>query len=250
MKRFLVAAIMGMTLSSAWSQQPKVLAFYTEKTERDHVDFAHDAISFFTKQAAEEHFDFSATTDWDTLNDENLKQTATVVWLNDEPHTAEQRATFERYMERGGRWLGFHVAGYNDASTNWPWFVQFLGGAVFRTNNWPPLPAQLVVDDKASPITRGLPSVFRAPANEWYGWYPNPRENKNVRVLLSLSKTNYPLGLKDMLTGGDIPVVWSNTRYRMLYVNMGHGDKIFSSDVQNLLLRQSMKWITAPNDDH
>jgi len=35
--------------------------------------------------------------------------------------------------------VGFHVAGYNDKDSNWPWFVDFLGGGVFHSNSWPPL---------------------------------------------------------------------------------------------------------------
>ena len=50
-------------------------------------------------------------------------------------------------MEGGGAWLGFHVSGYNDRTTHWPWFVRFFGDAVFYNNSWPPLPAKLIVDD-------------------------------------------------------------------------------------------------------
>lgn len=242
--RSLAVIVMLLVCIAAGAQKPKVLALYTEKTERDHVDFAHQAIEFFTKEAAAGQFEFSATMDWAQLDDVNLKTVAVVMWLDDEPHSAEQRAAFERYMEHGGGWMGFHASAYNDRSTGWPWFVQFLGGAIFATNNWPPLPAEVVVENKSSPVTRGLPGIFRAPANEWYGWKPNPRANKDVRVLVSLSPKNYPLGLKDTLTGGDIPVVWTNTRYRMLYVNMGHGDKIFSDATQNQLLRQGLEWVT------
>jgi type 1 glutamine amidotransferase len=45
------------------------------------------------------------------------------------------------------------------------------------------------------------------------------------------------------LRGGDVPVVWTNTRYRMLYINMGHGNKIFTSDIQNRLMEDGMLWV-------
>ena len=102
-----------------------------------------------------------------------------------------------------------------------------------------------MVDDRSSPVTQGLPADFYVPANEWYGWKPSPRQNTDVHVLISLSPSNYPLGLKETLTRGDIPVVWTNTRYRMIYMNMGHGDKIFDSDVQNRLFRQAMAWVAG-----
>jgi len=136
----------------------KVLAFYSTDVEPDHVRTANDAIAFYQALAAKNNFVLDVTTDWGKLNEKDLKPYSLILWLNNFPQTAEQRAAFEKYMEHGGGWLGFHVAGYNDKTTNWPWFVQFLGGAVFYTNNWPPLPAKLIVDDRTHPVTHGLPA--------------------------------------------------------------------------------------------
>jgi type 1 glutamine amidotransferase len=229
------------------AQQPifHVLAFYSETVERDHVDFAHQAIKFYAAAAKRDHFDFVSTTNWDDLNIANLAHYELIVWLDDQPHTAQQRAAFERYMKYGGGWLGFHIAAYNDSDTQWPWLIGFLGGGVFYGNNWPPLPAILTVDDKSHPITKSLPGAFLSPPNEWYLWKPSPRLNRYVKVLLTLSRSNYPLGFKDTLEGGDLPVVWTNTEYRMLYINMGHGDKIFTSDIQNHLFEDAILWVGA-----
>jgi type 1 glutamine amidotransferase len=49
------------------------------------------------------------------------------------------------------------------------------------------------------------------------------------------------------LTDGDIPVVWTNTQYKMLYMNMGHGDKIFTSPVQNTLIENATAWLLGKN---
>jgi uncharacterized protein len=229
----------------AQTPAPYVLAFYSTNVERDHVDFAMQAVKFFADAAKHDHFRFESTTNWDDLNSVRLKDVQLVLWFNDSAHTEQQRSAFQQYMEHGGGWLGFHFAAYNDEGTHWPWFVQFLGGAVFYGNNWPPLPAQLNVDDKASPLARHLPAHYLAPANEWYSWWPNPRTNKDVKVLLTLDPANFPLGFKDTLTGGDIPVVWTNTKYRMVYMNMGHGDKIFSEPIQNRLFQDALLWLTA-----
>jgi len=220
-----------------------VLAFYSTDVEHDHVDFAKQALQFFAESAKRNHFDFQSTTNWDDLNPQRLKSVQIVLWLDDFPHNPAQRTAFETYMQRGGGWLGFHIAAYNDADTHWPWFVDFLGGGVFYGNNWPPLPATLVIDDKGSPITRHLPTPFKSPANEWYSWKPSPRANKDVKVLMTLDPSNYPLGFKDILVGGDVPVVWTNTRYRMIYMNMGHGDKIFTDPHQNQLFEDALLWL-------
>jgi uncharacterized protein len=231
----------------AFAQQEhfKVLAFYSDTTEPDHVQFARDAVKFLAACAARNHFTFDATSKWEDLNDERLRSYQLIIWLNESPGKIEQRSAFERYMQAGGAWLGFHAAGYNDKDTNWPWFVNFLGGAVFYSNSWPPLPARLFVDDRDHRVTAGIPQSFESPANEWYVWKPSPRLDEDVRVLVTLSPTNYPIGFKDVLTSGDLPVVWTNTRYRMLYMNMGHGDKIFTSPTQNQLIENAVNWLGA-----
>jgi type 1 glutamine amidotransferase len=229
----------------AFTQAPKfkAIAFYSTNVESDHVDFAYDAIKFYTKLAAEKGFVLDTTSKWENLNDVNLKNYKLVIWLNEFPHNEAERRSFERFMTSGGAWLGFHVSGYNDKDTHWPWFVDFMGGAVFYNNNWPPLPAKMIVNDNTHPATKDLPLNYIAPINEWYGWKPNPRDNKDVKVLVTLDPANYPLGKKDVIRSGDIPVVWTNTKYKMLYMNMGHGDQNFASPLQNKMFEDAILWL-------
>jgi type 1 glutamine amidotransferase len=95
---------------------------------------------------------------------------------------------------------------------------------------------------------RRIPAQFQSPANEWYVWKPSPREDPHVKVLATLAPSNYPIGLKDTIEGGDVPVVWSNMKYRMIYMNMGHGDRIFDSAVQNHLFENVMTLFLRPED--
>ena len=244
----LLLAIVGLSLPADAQQAAKhVLAFYSATVERDHVIFAEQALKFFSTDARAHGFEFSSTTDWNDLNATKLEGVQLILWLNDSPHTPSQRAAFENYMEHGGGWMGFHAAAYNDESTGWPWFVNFLGGAVFYGNNWPPLPALLDVDDPSSAVTRRVFPHFKSPANELYIWEPSPRASPTVKVLVTLARSNYPIGLKDTIEGGDVPVVWSNTRYRMIYMNMGHGDKIFDSTEQNRLFEDALASLLSPS---
>lgn len=223
-----------------------VLAFYSTNVEQDHVDFAMQAIPFFQAMAKRDHFDFKATSNWNDMSPATLKQYQVILWLDDAPSTAAQRTAFQNYMEHGGAWLGFHIAGWMDNRAVWPWFADFLG-TVFYGNSWPPLPATLTVDNPSSPIVTGLPRSFLSPANEWYSWKPDPRATPGIKVLMTLAPSNYPIGFKDTLTAGDIPVTWTNTKYKMIYTNMGHGNKILTSSAQNRFFEDALLWLGGRN---
>ena len=251
-----IAACLALFLALAFAsdtraqdQPPRVLVFFSLNVENDHMLFATQALRFLAEQADRHNFRVEATTDWNDLNDQKLAQYQMVVWLNDFPGTPTQRAAFEKFMENGGAWLGSHVSAYTDKNFKWTWFRNFIGAGVFGINNWPPLPAKLIVDDTSSPITKGLPPTFVSPTNEWYSWRPSPRLAQDIHVLLTMDPANYPLGIKSMITekDGDVPVVWTNTKYRMIYMNMGHGDKVFSSALQNQLIENEVLWLLHKN---
>ena len=223
----------------------KALVYYTQHAEEAHVQFSLQAVEFIKKLNYGEGFKLDITTDLSQYTYEKMKDYSVIVMLDGYPMSKPERDVFEKYMENGGGWVGFHAAAYNDKNTNWPWFIDFLGGGVFYCNNWPPQPVLVEVDNVEHPVTKNLPSSFVVPASEWYQWKPSPRENKNVEVLLSLSPKNYPLGIKDVVKFGDFPIVWSNTKYRMIYLNLGHGDEEFIDATQNLLLVNAFRWVVS-----
>ena len=82
------------------------LAFYSTNVETAHVVTGNEGLAFFKELAAKDNFVFDTTTDWDKLNDIDLKQYQVILWVNDFPHTEAQRAGFQKYMEHGGRLAG------------------------------------------------------------------------------------------------------------------------------------------------
>ena len=235
----------GYPANYAKAPRFKALIYYTQHAEEAHVQFAEQATTFFKKLNYGDGFVLDITTDFSKYPYEKLKEYQVIIMLNTSPNTKAERDAFEQYMENGGGWVGFHAAAYNDKNTHWPWFVQFLGGGVFYCNNWPPQPVLVEVDNESHPVTKNLPTSFVAPASEWYQWTPSPRQNKDVEVLLSLSPKNYPLGIKDVVNFGDFPIVWTNKNYRMIYLNMGHGDEEFIDGTQNLLLVNAFHWVVS-----
>lgn len=227
----------------------KALLYYSENVEEAHIKFAEEAKDFFTRLTDGDGYILETTSSLKDYDYESLKEFNTIIAVNISPSNPDERNLFEKYMETGGGWLGFHAAGYNDKNTEWPWFNKFLGCGHFYCNNWPPQPALVDVDISDSPVTKNLPSSFVAPETEWYQWNPSPRENPDVEVLLSLSPKNYPFGLKDVIFHGDFPIVWRNSNYRMIYLNYGHGDRCFSDATQNLLTVNAFRYVVSQSPD-
>ena len=237
----------GREYAANYASQPRfrALLHYEPGAEEAHVQFDKQAIEFFRKLTYGEGWLMDVTTSLADYPYEKLRDYSIIVSLNATPGGEAQRDAFRRYMEGGGGWMGFHASAYNDRNTRWPWFNEFLGCGMFYCNNWPPQPALLECDTREHPVTRSLPQSFVAPASEFYQWQPGPRLNPDVEVLLSISPKMYPFGLKDVVKWGDFPVVWTNTKYRMIYLNMGHGDEAFIDATQNLLFVNAFRWVVS-----
>jgi len=143
---------------------------------------------------------------------------------------------------------------------NWDWYHdEFLGSGEYLSNTWRPTPAVLRVEATNHPALLRLPSTFRSSPNEWYRWKNNLLTNANIEVLLSIDPVSFPLGTgpkpHEIWHSGDYPVIWTNTKYRMIYVNMGHNDIdyehktnkelsfTFGNETQDNLILNGLLWL-------
>ena len=253
-------------ISYGQQQQPsfRVIAFYTAKHDAAHISFVHECNRWMPKVAKQYGFQYDSTDNWKNLNDTFLKNYQVVLFLDTRPGDSSQRRAFEKYMANGGAWLGFHFAGFaltpSAYNQDWDWYHRdFIGAGQYKGNTWRPTPAVLRVEDSTHPATKNLPTLFRSSPNEWYSWENDLRKNKNIRILLSIDTTSFPLGTgpkqHEIWRKGDYPVAWSNTRYRMLYVNMGHNDidyehgtneelsYQFANEIQNKFIIDAILWL-------
>jgi uncharacterized protein len=247
------------------AQEPfKVIAFYTGKNDPAHVSFVHEANRWFSKISSEYNFIYDSTNNWNNLNTSFLKNYKVVLFLDTRPDSAAQREAFEKYMKEGGAWMGFHFAAFGLANSaypmDWDWYhQQFLGSGEFKGNTWRPTSATLHIEDPTHPATNDLPENFSTSPNEWYSWQNDLRLNPYIKILLSIDPISFPLGtgpkLYEIWHQGYYPVVWTNTRYRMIYINMGHNDMdyehgtnaelshTFTSVQENKLIINSLIWL-------
>jgi hypothetical protein len=242
----------------------KVAAFYTAQREPAHISFLKEANLWFARMAVQHHFNYEATTNWTRLNLDYLAHCQVVVFLDTRPDDPAQRRAFQDYMEKGGGWMGFHFAAFALTPSlfpqNWDWYHEtFLGGGEYLSNTWRPTPAILRVEATNHPATFGLPETFSSAPNEWYRWKNDLRGNKDIKVLLSIDPSSFPLGTgpkpHEIWHSGDYPVVWTHQKYRMIYFNMGHNDLDFDSkpnkelsltfgnETQDKLVLNSVLWL-------
>lgn len=267
--RYLVASVFALCICvNVNAQRNKtsfnVVAFYSAKNDRAHITFVHEANKWFSSISANHHFQYDSTSNWSNLNAEFLSKYQVVLFLDTRPELPEQREAFRKYMETGGGWIGFHFAAFalNNSAypQNWDWYHNtFLGSGEYGSNTWRPTSAILRVEDGKHPVTKNLPSTVKTSPNEWYRWQNDLRTNPDIKILLSVDSTSFPLGTgpkqHEIWHSGYYPVVWTNKNYNMLYVNMGHNDidyenktnkqlsSSFSSDDQNKMIIDALIWL-------
>lgn len=246
----------------------KVIAFYTAKSDQSHISFVHEANQWFSKVSVSHHFSYESTNDWNKLNPEFLSRYQVVIFLDTRPDSSAQRKAFQEYMENGGAFMGFHFCAFaltpSAYSQNWDWYHEkFLGSGEYGSNTWRPTSAILKVEDRNHPATKHLPKKFKSQPNEWYRWKNDLRNNPDIKILASIDSTSFPLGTGpktyEIWHSGYYPVVWTNTRYRMIYINMGHNDIdyehntnkelsfTFTNRIQNKLVLDALEWLGRKN---
>jgi hypothetical protein len=274
MKRLTLLALCLLLFGFRAQCAPKfnVVAFYTGKNDLAHISFVHEALKWFPQMGAKYNFTFEATTNWSDLNADFLSHCQVVLFLDTRPEDPAQRAAFEHYMENGGGWMGFHFSAFaltpSEFPQNWDWYHdQFLGSGEYVSNTWRPTSAVLKVEDRSFPATRHLPKTFKSAPNEWYRWKNDLRKNPDIKILLSIDPSSFPLGTgpkqSEIWHSGYYPVVWTNTKYRMVYFNWGHNDMdyehkydktnrtlsyTFADATQDKLMLDTLLWLGDPKD--
>jgi len=253
-------------ISHAQGGKPKfhVIAFYTGRADLAHISFDHDANKWFPEMAKKYNFTYDSTKDWTNMNAKFLAKYQVVIFLDTRADDSVQRAAFQKYMENGGGWMGFHFSAFalnhSDFPANWDWYHNvFLGAGQFVSNTWHPTPAILRVEDHKHPVTKGLPETIKTQPSEWYRWEKDLRQNPDINILLSVDSSSFPLGngpkQSEIWHSGYYPIVWTNRNFKMVYFNFGHNDMdydhktnatlshTFENAEQNKLILNALMWV-------
>lgn len=162
-----------------------------------HVSIA-DGISAIRDLGALNNFGVVATEDASVFNDQALSAFKAVVFLSTTGDIldANQQAAFERYIQKGGGFVGVHSA--SDTEYTWPWYGGLVG-AYFA--NHPAIQNANVVVEETNHVSTGHLPLTWTRNDEWYNFQANPRAN--VHVLCRLDESSYSGG-----SMGDHPIAW------------------------------------------
>jgi uncharacterized protein len=255
-KILLFGLIVWIGQSGSAQKTPKfsVIGFFTAQNDQAHISFVHEANRWFYKTAQQKNFTYDSTNNWDNLNAEFLTRYDVVIFLDTRPESEPQRKAFQEFIEKGGAWMGFHFAGFaltpSGFPQNWDWYHnKFLGAGQYVSNTWRPTSAVL--------------RTFKSSPCEWYQWEKDLRTNPDIKILLSIDPSSFPLGTgpkqHEIWRSGYYPVAWTNTKYKMVYFNMGHNDidyegktnktlsYTFGNSIQDKLILNSLLWLGSPN---
>ena len=183
------------------------------------------------------------------MNAAQLRNFKLVIWNNTSGDTLneEQRAAFKTWVENGGSFLGIHGAGGDPAgfpaprsAAVWKWFIETLLGAQF-TSHSSIMPGDIHIEDKKSPITKGLPAVWHR-AEEWYAFTESPRNKPGFHILATVDEKSYTPGRSTM--GTDHPLVWWHCveKGHAVYSALGHAGMMYSEPLVIQLLENAMSW--------
>ena len=206
--------------------------------------YRHDSIpagvQALSKLAADHAWTLAATEDPTRFSDEGLAAYDAVIFLSTTGDVLDdtQQAAFERFIRAGKGFIGIHSA--TDTEYDWAWYGGLVG-AYFREH--PAIqPADVIVEDAASPATAGLPNPWHR-TDEWYSFKSNPRSK--VHVLLSLDERSYTPGSSSM--NGDHPIAWCQEYDggRAFYTALGHTSESFSDPSFIGQVAGAVTWVLA-----
>jgi glucose/arabinose dehydrogenase/type 1 glutamine amidotransferase/regulation of enolase protein 1 (concanavalin A-like superfamily) len=210
--------------------------------------FRHDAIenaiAAVEELGADNGFSVTETQDPTIFNDDDLRQYAAVVFFTDGENTLNhnQRTAFERYMHRGGGFVGLHSTSNMD-NNDWPWWEDLIGG--FFVHHPAIQPGTVLVEDDSHPATAHLPAEWEWHPDEFYNFHRNPRD-AGVHVLLTMDTSSY----SGSQHPDDHPIAWCNEfdGGRTFYTALGHSDFHYDDPVFRQHILGGIEWSAGVAD--
>jgi len=225
------------------------LLVYTRNYASSGEIYVHDniasSVAAIQKLGRENGFSVDVSDQPAVFTDDNLVQYRAIVFSNSNGEAFEndeQRAVFQRYIRRGGGFVGIHSVCASEARSTWFWS---LVGGTFDFH--PPLqPFTIRVIDKNHPST----SFFERDTWPWEDeFYILKERNDKVRVLLAgdVKSLKKPGDNAERLAGqpDPCPLVWCHEFEggRAWYTALGHKKEHYEDPVYLKHLLGGILWV-------
>ena len=225
----LAALALATTLSLTGSPatDDRVLVF--TRTEGYRHESIPAGVAMLRDLAARRGLRVEATEDPRRFTNRNLRGVRALVFLQTSENVLDppQERAVERFVRRGGGWLGIHGAG--DAERAWGCYVDGLVGTRVAGHGGI-VPATVVAEDRAHPATRDVPRRWTR-VDEWYDFRSNPRPRVHVVATLDV--------------GSDHPIAWWRRagRGRSFYTALGHTTASYAEPAFRRHIGGALAWV-------
>lgn len=220
-RTLLAVALVCFAAPAAYAQQFSVAVF--SKTAGWHHESILDGVTAVRALGKQHHFDVFWSEDPKRIfSDEEISKYAVVIFLctTGDALDDEQQAVFERFIQRGGGYVGVHSAA--DTEYQWPWYTKMIGHMFQRH---PAIQSAMVnVEDRNFPGMERFASRFLT-TEEWYEF--DASRSPGLRYLLSVDDSSYepsPQRRKEQATQPLHPISWYHLYDggRAFYTAFGH----------------------------
>ena len=202
-------------------RQRKILVF--TKTEGFYHSSILAGVQAIQRLGQEKSVSVDTTSDAEFFSLRNLKKYDAVVFLNTTGDVLNDRQqdSFQRYISRGGGFVGIHAAA--DTEYDWPWYNQLVGA--YFLSHPQQQQARLFVRDSLHPATRHLSTVWP----RWDEWYNYKSIQPHIKVLIALDESSYIGGTN----GSFHPISWCHefNGGRAFYTGLGHTDASYTDPI-------------------
>jgi type 1 glutamine amidotransferase len=240
----LVALILIAVAYRSRHRPPAYRVLVVASLAKDHVKMIDSARPMFERLAAENNFAFDFTKDTSVINDANLANYQVFVMLHLAPFDMSyaQQDAMQKFVEQGKGWVGIHAAGltgkqFAPSKKYWEWFEHFMGDVTYS-----PHPkfqkGTLIFEDRTNPATKNMPPSIEI-SDEWYEW--NKSARGAVHILARADESTY-IQNKPM---GDHPLIWTNEKYNMIYIGIGHDTSLCRNKDYQVLVRDAIAWTAS-----
>ena len=210
----LVCLVSGFVINKS---AKRVLVF--SKTRGFHHASIPAGVAAIQLLGLENNFAVDTTTDSSYFTKKILRKYDAVIFMSTTGNVLndEEQAAFEKYIQKGGGFVGVHAA--TDTEYDWPWYNKLVG-AYFK-NHPKQQEAELHVTDPTNIATSHLPATWKR-FDEWYNF---KSIQTDLHVLLTIDEKSYTGG-----NNGDYhPMAWYHDfdGGRAFYTELGHTDDSF-----------------------